>query len=94
LKEDNEFTYFTAETTGFSSFVITGKINASSENAAGSVSDPETRSVNLKGESTGLAAEQISGQGNSAGVQGSGMLSEIASLLGEWIKSLQSLTKG
>ena len=94
LKEDNEFTYFTAETTGFSSFAITGKINASSENATESGSDPETRSVNLKGESTGPAAEQISGQGNSTGFKGSEMLSEIASLLGEWIKSLQSWTKG
>jgi len=94
LKEDNEFTYFTAETTGFSSFAITGKINASSENATESGSDPETRSVNLKGESKGLAAEQISGQGNSTGFKGSEMLSEIASLLGEWIKSLQSWTKG
>ena len=49
LKEDDEFTYFTAETTGFSSFAITGKINASSENATESGSYPETRSVNLKG---------------------------------------------
>lgn len=92
--EDNEFTYFTAETTGFSSFAITGKINASSENSPESGSDPETRSVNLKGESTGQAAEQISGQVNSAGGKGSKILYEIASLLGEWIKSLQSWTNG
>ncbi|KKG17255.1 hypothetical protein EO98_08675 [Methanosarcina sp. 2.H.T.1A.6] len=95
LKEDDEFTYFTAETTGFSSFAITGKGNNASENVTESGSELETRSVNFQdAESTGLTAEQMSEQGNSTGTKGSEMISKITSLLREWIKSLQSLTKG
>lgn len=95
LKEDDEFTYFTAETTGFSSFAITGKGNNASENVTELGSELETRSVNLQdAESTGLTAKQMSDQGNNTGAQGSEMLSEITSLLGEFIKSLKSLTKG
>ncbi len=86
--EDDEFTYFTAETPVFSFFAITCDVNVSAENVT-ELGGLETRSVNLQdSEGTGLEAEHMSGQGKSTGSNGSSILSEIASLLGEWIKSL------
>jgi len=92
--EDDEFMYFTAETPAFSFFAITGNVNASAENVT-KPGGPETRSVNLPdAENTGLAAEQMSEQGKSTVSNGSAILSEMASLLAEWIRSLQAWTKG
>lgn len=92
--EDDEFMYFTARTTGFSSFAITGKGNKASENVTELDSELETRSVNLQDkESTGLTIEKISEQGKSTGIQGSEMISGITSLLGEWIEYIKDWMK-
>lgn len=93
--EDDKFTYFTAETPGFSFFAITGNVNASNAENVTELSGPETRSANLEdSEVTAQTAEQISGQEKSAGSSGSSILSEIASLLGELIRSLLALKNG
>ncbi|MCC4770073.1 hypothetical protein FXV91_07645 [Methanosarcina sp. DH2] len=92
LKEDDEFTYFTAESTGFSSFAITGNVNTSSENVTESGSEPETRSVDLKdAESTGLTAE-MSEQEKSMS-QGFEIFSGITGLLSEWIEHMRAWAK-
>jgi hypothetical protein len=92
LKEDNEFIYFTAESTGFSSFAITGKANIFSENVTESGSEPETRSVDQKNtKSTGLTAE-MSEQVKSMS-QRFEILSGITGLLSEWIEHIRDWAK-
>ncbi|MHC1754223.1 MAG: PGF-pre-PGF domain-containing protein [Methanosarcina sp.] len=92
LKEDNEFIYFTAESTGFSSFAITGKANTFSENVTESGSEPETRSVDQKNtKSTGLTAE-MSEQVKSMS-QRFEILSGITGLLSEWIEHIRDWAK-
>lgn len=92
--EDDECTYFTAETSGFSFFAITGNVNSSAENVT-ELGGPETRSADLQdSEGKGMAAEQISGQGKSTGSNVSSMLSKMASLLAEWIKSVLAWKNG
>ncbi len=93
LKEDNEFTYFTAETAGFSFFAITGKESGFSENVTESGSGPETRSVDMKDkESTGFTAE-MSKQRKSTYIHGSEVISEIAALFSEWIEYIRDWAK-
>lgn len=92
-EEDDEFMYFTAETPAFSFFAITGNVNASADNVT-ELSGPKNRSVNLQdAEGTGTTAEQISEQEKSTSGNGSTILSEMANLLGEWIKSLLAWKK-
>ncbi|WP_440948435.1 PGF-pre-PGF domain-containing protein [Methanosarcina sp. T3] len=92
--EDDEFTYFTAETSGFSFFAITGNVNASAENVT-ELEGPKTRSANLQGEEgTDLTAEQVTEQGKNTVGNVFTILSEVANLLGEWIKSILAWKNG
>jgi len=83
LKEDDKYLYFTAETPGFSSFVITGEAKSTlGESETGVKLESETRMVNeTDAGSKGLEAEQETDLKESASAPGFEMIYGIAGLL-------------